>query len=229
MRCFDSLTPPTSLHKVIATVGGTALTVSLLLSGCSSNPEKVVTSCYIQPVTFEDSTIYMSTKRGLRQTNDPKLDATIAVENKILSGLNDAVKASMGFVMNRDEPLNHSPNYGSYFGWCRTDEIRQKSSKTIFIEPLYTEYPELPLSTIQQREKYINNDRISGLLSSLTPGGYQIAVYPSDRRTPVKLPDWVEKAINTNTPNDPVEVPFKSIKVTGQDNTERSIQVLGGK
>lgn len=178
-------------------------------TACTASPETTETHCFVQHVSIADKATDNAIERGLRVSN-----TAVNPDNVNLQGITTTGKIldeTMGFIMKKDNPINHNPQDGSLIGWCRTDTKVSEKVISILVHPLFTSIPSF--SVVDTRERYPKNSPVRALLDQVAPGGHTAVAIPSESISPVKPPKTMAKVLQKS--NTVAEVtPVNNVKGT---------------
>lgn len=185
-------------QRATAVVAGAA--AALACSACSTPLETTETHCYVQRITASDGVFEKAIERGLQTANHGE-----SIDLQRTTGAQDAsraIKATMGLVMKRDEPQNHPPMDSSIFGWCTTDVKQGSSVQNKYIDPLYI--TPAAFNVKEATARYEGNSDLQAMIAKIAPAGNTAVVFPSDAKSPLKLPKQLRKSLPE--PNSVAEV-----------------------
>ena len=190
---------------------------ALSCSACAPQPVQTETHCYVQEITVSDSVIYNAIERGLQAANHGQ-----KIDLKRTTGAQEAslaISNTMGLVMKRTEPQNHDPMGSSIFGWCTTDVREGSAVLKKYIDPLYVTSP--AFSVDEATLRYKGNNSLQAMIAKVAPGGYTVAVFPSEAKSPIKPPKQLLK--NLPEPDSVAEVINVSKEVVLVGDTQKTI------
>jgi len=192
--------------------------------GCAA-PVETKIRCVVQELTLEDQ----AAKGGITRVLIGSYGVSGQdIRSDKVTGINKtgkAIETSMGLTMHNKDPQNHSPALGSYFGWCLTEVKQGENVNQATIEPLYSLQTLFSAKELKNKAIYKDNPSAQALIEQLTPGGKNMAAFPAEVMSPVKIPARIKDGVDSY-PNGVAEVTAMQKTVSiDTDGTEHTIWV----